>query len=421
MSIAAGTVGSAAAGGAGSVAAERIDLAAGGVPVSTVPIPTVPVPTGPIPTGPIPTGPADSVSDLTANDDDVGAVLADLEDFWSAHGLPGSARPAGGYFAMDSSVGASGGSAGESALCIQEPSQIVGNAFYCPQGDGIVFDSAALVPVLLGRYGPAALATAFAHEFAHSVQARIGPTAADRRADPTRFPSILIEAQADCDAGAFLAWAVDGNTSRVRVPPGSALRAITPVLDFRDPVTLPPTDPTAHGLGLDRLTFLLRGYRDGAEACDALTMDDLDLTLGRDGVAGSATTQPRFASTDEVLAAAAGSVADFAETVGVPPTDSPAHPDPADLVVAQPYGQFAAATAVALAAGQQIGGTDTGATCFAGAWVASVFGKTDPGQLGSWPGDADEALDLVRSRPGATFEQVAGFADGFHGGVGGCG
>ena len=393
------------------MAAERIDLAAGGVPVSTVPIPT----------GPIPTGPADSASDLTANDDDVGAVLADLEDFWSAHGLPGSARPAGGYFAMDSSVGASGGSAGESALCIQEPSQIVGNAFYCPQGDGIVFDSAALVPVLLGRYGPAALATAFAHEFAHSVQARIGPTAADRRADPARFPSILIEAQADCDAGAFLAWAVDGDTSRVRVPPGSMLRAITPVLDFRDPVTLSPTDPTAHGLGLDRLTFLLRGYRDGADACHALTPDDLDdLTLGRAGVA-DATSQPRFSSIDEVLAVAAGSVADFAEAAGEPESGSPATPDQADLATAQPYGQFAAATAAALAAGRTISGTDTGAACFAGAWVASVFGKTGAGQLGSWPGDADEALDLIRGRPGATFEQVAAYADGFHDGIGGCG
>ena len=90
---------------------------------------------------------------------------------------------------------------------------------------------------------------------------------------------------------------------------------------------------------------------------------------------------------------------------------APAHrsrADQADLAVAQPYGQFAAATAVALATGREITGTDTGAACFAGAWVASVFGTTEAGQLGSWPGDADEALDLIRSRPGATFEQVAG-------------
>ena len=389
------------------VAAERIDLAAGGVPISPVPISPVPISTG-------------GVSDLASNDQDVGAVLADLEDFWSSHGLTGSARPAGGYFAMDSSVGTSGDAAGGSALCIQEPSQIVGNAFYCPQGDGIVFDSAALVPVLLGKYGPAALATAFAHEFAHSVQARIGPTAADRRADPAGFPSILIEAQADCDAGAFLAWAAAGDSTRVRLPPSSLLRAITPVLDFRDPVTLAPTDPTAHGLGLDRLTFLLRGFRDGADTCHALTAGDLDLTLGR-AVTGTPWTQPRFASIDQLLTGATAAVADFAAAAGVPETGSPAIPDPADLAAAQPYGQFAETTAAALATGREITGTDTGAACFAGAWVASVFGKTEAGQLGSWPGDADEALDLIRGRPGATFEQVAAYADGFHDGVGGCG
>ena len=140
-----------------------------------------------------------------------------------------------------------------------------------------------------------------------------------------------------------------------------------------------------------------------------------DLTLGRAGVA-DATTQPRFASTDQVLTAATASVADFAGAAGLPDTGAPVSPDPADLAVAQPYGQFAAATAVALAAGREITGTDTGAACFAGAWVASVFGTTEAGQLGSWPGDADEALDLIRSRPGATFEQVAAYADGFHGG-----
>ena len=416
--------GQAATGVAGSaVAAERIDLAGGGVPISSVPA----VGGGSSGTGTgTGTGGGD-LADLTANNQDVAAVLADLEDFWSAHGLTGSARPAAGYVSMDSSigtgVGSAGGSAGESALCIQQPAQIAGNAFYCPQDDGIVFDSAALVPVLLGHYGPAALATAFAHEFAHSVQARIGPTATDRRADPAGFPSILIEAQADCDAGAFLAWAAAGDSTRVRLPPSSLLRAITPVLDFRDPVTLSPTDPTAHGLGLDRLTFLLRGFRDGADACHALTAGDLDLTLGR-AVTGTPWTQPRFASTDQALAAAGGSVADFVRAAGLPDAGVPAtaNPaDPADLTAAQPYGQFAAATTVALATGRAVTGTDTGAACIAGAWVASVFGTAAPGQLGSWPGDADEALDLIRSRPGATFEQVAGYADGFHSGAGGCG
>ena len=95
-----------------------------------------------------------------------------------------------------------------------------------PAGDGIVFDSSALVPVLLGSYGTAGLAAAFAHEFGHAVQAQVGPTQQDRLRDPDRYPSILIEAQADCDAGAFLAWASSGAAERVHVPPASLVRAV---------------------------------------------------------------------------------------------------------------------------------------------------------------------------------------------------
>jgi hypothetical protein len=50
-----------------------------------------------------------------------------------------------------------------------------------------------------------------------------------------------------------------------------------------------------------------------------------------------------------------------------------------------------------------------------------VFGSAAAGQLGSWAGDPDEALDLLRSRPGVGFGELAAFADGFHGGRAACG
>ena len=397
--------------GGSAIAAERIEPGAGGVPISTVPSATSGGDSGGEPGGP---------ADPAVGNHVVAGVLADLESFWdeqfAAQGLTAAARPAGGYISLDSSA-ASG-----SALCIGEPAQITGNAYYCPQGDGIVFDSSALVPVLLGHYGVAGLATAFAHEFGHAVQARIGPTQQEHRDHPARYPAILIEAQADCDAGAFLAWVVAGHSSWVRIPRESLLRAITPVLDFRDAVTLTPSDPTAHGLGLDRLTVLLKGYREGAKACHDLTADSLQLTLGQPGVrSGPASTVPRYASTAQAVAAAGESVSAFARKAGHDLGRGADLPAAADLQSAGPYGQFAQASAVALAAGRSITGNDSGAACFAGAWAASVFGHAQPGALGSWPGDADEALDLVRSRPGATFEQVAGYADGFHAGIGGCG
>ncbi len=41
------------------------------------------------------------------------------------------------------------------ALCVSPASSLLGNAYYCRGDDGIVYDSAALVPVLLDLYGPA--------------------------------------------------------------------------------------------------------------------------------------------------------------------------------------------------------------------------------------------------------------------------
>jgi predicted metalloprotease len=396
--------------GSGAVAAERIDVTAPAVPIETV---------GSFGAGS--TAGADPLTSSADGDRAVAAVLTDLQTYWSdqlsAADGPGLRSPAGGYISMDST------SSTGSALCISDPAFISGNAYYCPQGDGIVFDSAALVPVLLGSYGSAGLTAAFAHEFGHAVQAQIGPTPEDRRQDPDRYPAILIEAQADCDAGAFLAWVAAGNAERVHLPSSSLVRAVAPLLDFRDPATVLPADPTAHGLGLDRLTSVLRGYRDGGGTCQSMTTDDLSLTLGRDGVTTSPpSTLARYPSPGEALDAAATSVNDFAAGLGVrSPGVTAGSASTADLERASSLGQFAAGAAVASVAGQAITGNSAGAACFTGAWTASVFGHAGIDELGSWPTDADEALDLIRGRPGASFEQLAGFADGFHQGWAACG
>lgn len=396
------------------VAAERIELTRPGVPIRAV---------GSFGDPATSDDAVDPFQSSADGDRVVAAVFADLEEFWSAQlsaaGRPGLVPPSGGFVSMDSlgSADAAGSAAPSDALCITDPAQIAGNAFYCPGQDGIVFDSAGLVPVLLGSYGSAGLAAAFAHEFGHAVQAQAGPSPADRRADPDRYPAILIEAQADCAAGAFLAHATvttDDPTTRVHIPPASLVRAVAPLLDFRDRPTVSPTDGTAHGLGLDRLGFVLHGFRNGGMSCWAMTADDLALTLGRSGVATQAPSVPRYDSTGSAVDAASASVAGFAAA-------PPAAPDPADVDRSESIGQFAAGAAVALATGRELLGTDSGAACFTGAWTASVFGSAAAGQLGSWAGDADEALDLLRSRPGVGFGELAAFADGFHGGRAACG
>jgi predicted metalloprotease len=397
-----------ATGRAGSAqAAERIDTSSGGVPVTVA---------GSFGTAAAAGDPLDPFTSSADGDRVVSAVLADLSDYWTATidapGRTALRALAGGFVSMDSAAPA--GSPEGGALCIADPAQIAGNAFYCPAQDGIVFDSSALVPVLLGSYGSGGLAASFAHEFGHAVQAQVGPTPADRRADPDRYPALLIEAQADCAAGAFLAAASAGTTERVHVPVASLTRAVAPLLDFRDRPTVAPGDATAHGLALDRLDSVLHGFRAGGLACWAMTTADLSPTLGRAGLLTDPPATPRYGSTAAALDAATASVAAFAGTPA-------ATPDPADVDRSAAIGQFAAGAAVARATGRALSGDDVGAACFTGAWTASVFGSAPAGALGSWAGDADEALDLIRSRPGASFAELAAFADGFRGGRAACG
>ncbi len=356
----------------------------------------------------------------TVSDDaSVAGLLADVNAFWATTLPQVFKRPfvplAGGYVSIDSTARTG------SAWCVSSPDQIAGNAYYCPSGDAIVYDSAGLIPVLLGHYGVAGLTASFAHEFGHAIQARIGPTAAQRSATPTRYPSILIEAQGDCYAGSFLAWTVAGHSTNVRLPESSMVRAVAPLLDFRDPVTVPVDDPTAHGLSVDRLTAILRGYRGGAAACHALTRAEMTPTLGRPGLT-TARTSHRYPSLDATLTAARSSIATFAAALPVAARSglTGIQPDEADLAAAQPYGQFADAATLALATGRSLTGSPTGAACFTGAWTASVFGHSPAGRLGSWAGDADEALDMLRARPTATFDELAGYADGFAGGWSAC-
>lgn len=363
------------------------------------------------------------------SDPAVAAVLTELNTYWTAI-LPAEfgrvmTPLAGGYQAVDSSAAVL---VGGSALCITSPDQIAGNAYYCPTEDGIVYDSAALIPVLLGHYGSAGLVTAFAHEFGHAIQARIGPTPADRAAHPADYPNIVIEAQGDCYAGAFLNWVTEqapgaGRPQLVHLPRSALVRAFAPLLDFADPVSTRVDDPVAHGLALDRLSAVLVGVRSGPKACHALVRSSIDPTLGRSGLAPPSGT-PRFATEDAVLAAARSQVAVFASALpagaGAPSALAGAAPSAENLRSAKPFGQFAVAATQALAVGQRLTGTPDGAACFTGSWTAAVFGHAAAGALGGWAGDADEALNMLRSRPGATVEELSGFVDGFTGGWAAC-
>lgn len=354
-----------------------------------------------------------------ANDDPaVAAVLTDLNTYWDQM-LPRrfgvSMTPLrGGYQSVDPSAPAF--STPGAALCITSPQQIAGNAYYCPGADGLMFDSGGLIPVLLGHYGVAGLIGSFGHEMGHAIQNRVGPLPIGQTPDPRRYPSLVLEEAADCYSGAFLSWVTAGHAPHLHLPPSALVQAIAPLLDFRDPVDTAVDDPIAHGLALDRLRAVLQGLRKGPKACQVMSAGWMTQTLGAPGVSTTANV-PRFSSEKEVLAAAGTSLETFVArqpgtaTRALAVTGST--PLATDLQQARPFGQFAVAATEAMSLGRMLTGSETGAACFTGAWTASVFGKVPEAALGSWAGDADEALDFLRSRPDATIEQLAAYADGF--------
>ena len=215
------------------------------------------------------------------------------------------------------------------------------------------------------------------------------------------------ELQADCLAGSFLAWAVSPaapfGLDADDVPP-----AVAPLLDFGDQPTTEPTDAAAHGMALDRAQAVRLGYLDGPVACRDLTESSISAVLGR--VPDPGTTGARFGSDTEVERAALDSA-----RATVDPDLPAATPSAPDVEAARVYGDFALAAATVLAAAGADGLGDRDAGCLTGRWTAAVFGTAGPDQLGGRPTDADQALNLVRTRPEATIDSLFGFVDGFAG------
>lgn len=322
-------------------------------------------------------------------------VLTELTSYWtqifpSAFGIE-FAPLRGGVHPLDSGqTPISGRDSG--VLCIANPEQIAGNMYYCPSADGIVYDTGVLVPVLLHHYGVPGLISSFAHEFGHAVAARVGVAGG---------AAINIEIQADCFAGNFLSWLDSGASPALSMTEPELLQAFQPIIDFRDQITTRPTDPGAHGLGIDRAQAVLLGFRSDPTDCRDISSASIHLALGSFPARNEEIA--RFDSDQDVLAAVRLSAA----TGSVVPATS-------DVQTSVHIGQFGLATAVVLAA-------PDGSPCRAGSWTASVYGTGPAGSLGSWPGDVDEGLDLLRYRQGAGFTDLTDFVDGFaRGAAAGC-
>ncbi|MGY1710940.1 hypothetical protein ACI8AC_15660 [Geodermatophilus sp. SYSU D00758] len=404
------------------------------------------------------TGATDSDIDRYARN-----ALADLTTFWEQaypefYGEPLTPLQ-GGYFSVDAddideSLYPPTG-VGCARLPI-DPAEVEGNAFYELNCDVIVYDSSLLEELgeLHGRFlGPAVMA----HEFGHAMQGRFG------------FSEVTIrdETQADCFAGAFTRWVVDGNAEHVALRVSELDDVLLGFIELRDPVGL--TDETAegaHGSGFDRVSGFYAGYTGGVGTCrdefgpgrvfTAAEFDEteeategnaayeeiqqiVDLTLPAfydswfPQVSGAAFDAPAVEPFDGT-APACGDMGAEDRDLGYCAADSTVYADETDLLLPayQEFGDFAVATAISLpyaqAARAQLGlSTDDSAgtvstVCLTGWYAARFFdGDFEGTQLS--PGDVDEAIlfllghgqddSVLPNVELSGFELVGAFRDGF--------
>ncbi|GAA3054599.1 neutral zinc metallopeptidase [Actinokineospora globicatena] len=396
-------------------------------------------------------------------------VVTDVQAYWTATFPPTFGKDyaplKGGFYSVDTADADS-----KAPPCANKATEVEGNAFYCPDADVIAWDRAALLPVLRDRFGEAAVMLVLAHEMGHAVQDRTGSGIDERKADPARYPTILIEAMADCYAGSFVRWVVDGKAAHLTIAKDRLDTALESLISFRDPIGTEQQDRGAHGDAFDRVSAFQDGYEQGAATCSKMTVDNRVFTLSGFIDAGDQARggNLEFAQmVESVTLGLDGFYAALLPTLGKqwtapkvvessgPPTcdgtkQGPVAYCPVDKSVQvdvrkelpelhADIGDYATGTLIAsryglaalAAAGKPLKGADAqrSVNCLAGAFTLSLF-VTRPRLLS--PGDLDEAVqvlldydyaarDVDGAAPAAGFDRVRAFRQGFTEGAQTCG
>jgi predicted metalloprotease len=194
-------------------------------------------------------------------------AIVDVERFWSATypRLSGGApfRPVtGGYHPYTRQQ--------PPPACGPERWEYQPNAFYCSAGDFIAWDAETLVPQLDADFGRLLVAVVVAHEYGHAVQAHL---------ERERQPTIVLEQQADCYAGSWIADIAAGSSKAFTAPtPAELDSTVAGLLTLRDQPGIPAQAPQAHGNAFDRVRALQEGVEQGAGRCAGYDAGNLPVT-----------------------------------------------------------------------------------------------------------------------------------------------
>ncbi len=379
-------------------------------------------------------------------------AIIDLDAFWS-DALPDEFDTefepiSGGFWAWTSGD--------EVPPCAQSVDDIGGNAFYCSLEDNIAWDAEGLLPDMLERNGPLAVGAIMAHEWGHAVQARVA----------MEGPTVVLEQQADCYAGAWLAHLADEPNDAFPLSDESVDGALAAILEVADQPGTAAVDPNAHGSAFDRANAFQDGIENGVDQCadyseDTIVLVELPFDDQEDYERGGnlpydqimevvfadledywSIALPQFYETEWIpLSGTQPFAADGADpTCGGEPargyalfyciTDDTIAWDDTETMptIAEQLGDYAVGTligtqyglAVMARLGVEADGTkeqNLTADCLAGAWAASVFARERAtAALVLSPGDLDESVKALLGFGGASdsdygtgFERVAAF------------
>ena len=195
-------------------------------------------------------------------------TVADLQDYWSTelpevYGIEYRRIPAAKIIPYTSRTKVPRCGPGKVSY-----RDVEANAFYCNAGKYVAYDDENLFPQLEEHFGDFTIALTLAHEWGHAIQDQAGLTG----------PTIALEQQADCFAGAWVRHVADGGTRRLSLREGNLDAGLAGFLTFRDPPGSDPTADGAHGSAFDRVGAFQEGYDNGPQRCAAFDQDPPALT-----------------------------------------------------------------------------------------------------------------------------------------------
>lgn len=197
----------------------------------------------------------------TAYDELAKKAMIDTYAFWDeAYPQLSGGQPfddlAGGVWSVD---GADPSPESLKEGCLAKVATVVqDNLMHCRLDDSIAYDrTSKFFTDLVKKNGDFTLAAVFAHEMGHAIQYRL----------QIDLPTVYSETQADCFAGAWIGWILDGNGTNFRISGDELDQSLTGYIQLRDPDGSAADDQGAHGNGFDRIAALADGIQYGAPFC----------------------------------------------------------------------------------------------------------------------------------------------------------